>query len=89
MRIRSLHGRYVTPVASALVAFSCLAFSGFGSAEKPGGGPVPLTVTKAVCGPGDHPETVGGDTGRRIQRLQLQFTARRPKQGRRRELADH
>jgi hypothetical protein len=57
MRIQSLHGRYVTPVASVLVAFSCLAFSGFGSAEKPGGGPVPLTVTKAVCGPGDHPET--------------------------------
>jgi hypothetical protein len=57
MRSWSLYGRCVKPITSVLVAFSCLAFSGFGSAEKPGGGQPPLTVPKAVCGPGDHPET--------------------------------
>jgi hypothetical protein len=48
---------HVKPATSILVAFSCLAFSGPGGADKPGGGQPPLTVTKAVCGPGDHPET--------------------------------
>jgi hypothetical protein len=52
-----LHGQYVKPATSVLVAFSCLAFSGPGGADKPGGAPVPLTVPKAVCGSGDHPET--------------------------------
>ena len=56
MRTWSLHGRFVKPVTSALVALSCVAYSGFGSADKPGGGQPPLTVPKAVCGPGDHPE---------------------------------
>src|SRR5947208_1509456 len=57
MKTRSL--RYAKPVTSALVAASCLAFSGFGSAEKPGAAPAPIpfaAVPKAVCGPGDHPE---------------------------------
>src|SRR5438477_4791009 len=59
MKTRSLHGRYAKPVTSALVAVSCFAFSGFGSAKKPSAAPAPIpyaAVPKAVCGPGDHPE---------------------------------
>jgi hypothetical protein len=54
-----LHGRGRGPVTTILVAFSCFALSGFGGEEKkkPGDEPVPLTVPKAICGPGDHPET--------------------------------
>src|SRR5258705_5767768 len=54
-----LHGRCRGPVTTILVAFSCFALSGFGGEEKkkPGDEPVPLTVPKAVCGSGDHPET--------------------------------
>src|SRR5437762_8544513 len=47
-------------VTTLLIAVSCIAFAGFGTAEekkKPGDGPVPLTVPKANCGPNDHPET--------------------------------
>src|SRR5438270_8301906 len=43
-----------------LIAVSCIALAGFGTAEekkKPGDSSIPLTVPKAVCGPGDHPET--------------------------------
>ncbi len=45
------------PVTTILVALSCLALSGGGQTKQPGEGPIPLTVPKAVCGPGDHPET--------------------------------
>jgi len=45
------------PVTTILVALSCLALSGAGETKQPGEGPIPLTVPKAVCGPGDHPET--------------------------------
>src|SRR5216683_6342529 len=51
------HGRYTTPVTTILVALSCLALSGGGETKQPDEGPIPLTVPKAVCGPGDHPET--------------------------------
>src|SRR6267378_2976096 len=43
-----------------LIAVSCIALAGFGTAEekkKPGDGAVALTVPKATCGPNDHPET--------------------------------
>src|SRR5213595_402989 len=45
--------------ATVLIAFSCLALAGIGTADKakPTTGPVPLTVPKATCGPNDHPET--------------------------------
>jgi hypothetical protein len=46
------------PLISALLASSCLALWGFAGATPPSsGGPPPLTVPKAVCGPNDHPET--------------------------------
>ena len=50
------------PLARAmLVAVSCAVLVGFGGkGDDDGdrhGGPVPLTVPKARCGPGDHPET--------------------------------
>src|SRR6266852_5810207 len=45
------------PVTTILVALSCLALSGGGETKQPDEGPIPLTVPKAVCGPGDHPET--------------------------------
>jgi hypothetical protein len=44
------------PVTTILVAFSCLALSGGGQTKQPDEGPIPLTVPKAVCGSGDHPE---------------------------------
>jgi hypothetical protein len=54
----SLRGRCGTPAASVVIAISCLALSGFGSGEKKKpDDSIPLTVPKAVCGPGDHPET--------------------------------
>jgi hypothetical protein len=43
-----------------LIAVSCIALAGFGTAEEkkqPGDSSVPLTVPKATCGPNDHPET--------------------------------
>src|SRR6266403_1643739 len=43
-----------------LIAVSCIAFAGFGTAaekKKPADGSVPLIVPKATCGPNDHPET--------------------------------
>src|SRR6201987_1663697 len=42
-------------VAFALIALSCVTTSVVGG--KPSDDPIPLTVPKAVCGPGDHPET--------------------------------
>src|SRR6202011_905840 len=58
MNARSRHRWYAKPVTSALLGISCLALSAFAG----GGGPVfgvgvPLTVPRAVCGPGDHPES--------------------------------
>jgi hypothetical protein len=54
----AVRGWYGRPVASAVLGLSCLALSAFAG----GGGPVsglgvPLTVPRAVCGPGDHPES--------------------------------
>jgi len=42
-----------------VVAFASVTLIGLGgvNAAPPGGGPVPLTVPKATCGPNDHPET--------------------------------
>src|SRR4030081_3225730 len=58
MNAWSRHRWYAKPVTSALLGISCLALSAFAG----GGGPVsgvgaPLTVPRAVCGPGDHPES--------------------------------
>jgi hypothetical protein len=45
-------------VTAALVALSCIALWGVAQGGKPSaGGPVPLIVPKATCGPNDHPET--------------------------------
>jgi hypothetical protein len=47
-------------VSAVLVAVSCAVMVGFGGKGDDGdrqGGPVPLTVPKARCGPNDHPET--------------------------------
>jgi hypothetical protein len=58
MKAWSRHRWSVKPVTSTLLGISCLALSAFAG----GGGPVsglgvPLTVPRAVCGPGDHPES--------------------------------
>jgi len=47
------------PLTAALIAASCVALLGAGGQEKakPDTSPPPLTVPKATCGPGDHPET--------------------------------
>ena len=57
MKAGTVLGRTAKPATTLLIAVSCLALAGFGTAEKakPGDGAVPLTVPKAVCGPGDHP----------------------------------
>src|SRR6266851_8079723 len=52
-----LHGRCCRPVTLTLVALSCFALSEVSGAEERGDRSIPLTVPKAVCGPGDHPET--------------------------------
>src|SRR5947208_12585159 len=58
MRSGSTRGRFVTLSASALIALSCVVSSSRVEGAKPSDeGPVPLTVSKATCGPGDHPET--------------------------------
>ena len=59
MKAGTVLGRTARPATTLLIAVSCLALAGFGTAEKtkPGDGPVPLTVPKANCGPNDHPET--------------------------------
>jgi hypothetical protein len=58
MNAWSRHCWYAKPVTSALLGISCLALSAFAD----GGGPVsglgvPLSVPRAACGPGDHPES--------------------------------
>src|SRR5436190_5386748 len=58
MNAWSRHRWYAKPVTSALLGISCLGLSAFAG----GGGPVaalgaPLAVPRAVCGPGDHPES--------------------------------
>src|SRR6202171_5903804 len=58
MNAWSRHSWYAKPVTSALLGISCLALSALAA----GGGPVssvggPLSVPRAVCGPGDHPES--------------------------------
>jgi hypothetical protein len=58
MRNWSLQSTYVKQATSIVIALSCLALSGTGAADKskPVDQPT-LTVTKATCGAGDHPET--------------------------------
>jgi hypothetical protein len=58
MNAWSRHRWSAKPVTSALLGISCLALSAFAA----GGGPVagvgvPLSVPRAACGPGDHPES--------------------------------
>jgi hypothetical protein len=59
MKLSQHRGRHLRPAITLLIAASCLTLAGFGNVEKqkPGGDPAPLTVPKATCGPGDHPET--------------------------------
>ena len=58
MKTWSMRGLPTKPLVSALLAVSFVAVSGFADSGKPSdGGPVPLTVPKATCGPNDHPET--------------------------------
>src|SRR5260370_23205813 len=58
MKTWSRRGLPTKPLVSALLAVSLVALSGFAAGGKPSdGGPVPLTVPKATCGPNDHPET--------------------------------
>ena len=59
MKPGSSFGPIAKPATTLLIAFSCLALAGFGTAEKkkPGDSPAPLTVPKATCGSNDHPET--------------------------------
>ena len=58
MRNWSLQSTYVKQATSIVIALSCLTLSGVGAADKskPVDEPT-LTVTKATCGAGDHPET--------------------------------
>ena len=47
-----------SPLSFVSLLLGCLALSGISQAAPPSaGGPVPLTVPKATCGPNDHPET--------------------------------
>ena len=52
-------GGYGRPVTTIVIALSSFLVSGLGVGDnkKPGDEPIPLTVPKAQCGPGDHPET--------------------------------
>jgi hypothetical protein len=47
------------PATAGVLAVACIALMGNDAKVKPGtdDGPIPLTVPKATCGPGDHPET--------------------------------
>jgi len=63
MKIGWPSDRFGRWVAYVLVALSCIALSGGAASgresdddEGDDGGKIPLTVTKAVCGPEDHPE---------------------------------
>jgi hypothetical protein len=57
MKSHSPHGRYAKQATSILLALACVVLSGAGAADKKPADDAPLTVPKAVCGPGDHPET--------------------------------
>src|SRR5258708_15146654 len=57
MKTWSPHVRSIERLAFTLIATSCVAAWGMVEAAPPSTGPVPLTVPKASCGPGDHPET--------------------------------
>ena len=46
------------PATAGLIAAACIALTtADGIAKQPSSEPAPLTVPKATCGPGDHPET--------------------------------
>src|SRR5438445_3980880 len=45
------------PVSAGLFAVACIALMGAGGNAKPGDDPVTFAVSKATCGPNDHPET--------------------------------
>src|SRR3979411_1899631 len=58
MNAWSRHRWYAKPVTYALLGISCLALSAFAGGGGPGSGVGgPLAVPRAVCGPGDHPES--------------------------------
>jgi hypothetical protein len=46
------------PATAGLIVAACIALMAANGTAKPSvEGPIPLTVPKATCGPGDHPET--------------------------------
>src|SRR5690349_9042429 len=59
MKSRFVQGHRGKTAATLFIAISSFALAGLGVADKakPAGGPIPLTVPKATCGPNDHPET--------------------------------
>src|SRR6202165_1181265 len=57
MNAWSRHRWSAKPVTSALLGISCLALSAFAGGGPVAGLGVPLAVPRAVCGPGDHPES--------------------------------
>ena len=59
MNVALFRGRRARPATTLLIAISCFALAGFGTADKkkPSDEPAPLTVPKATCGANDHPET--------------------------------
>src|SRR6266566_2376837 len=57
MKTGSLKARTIERIASTITVVVCVSIWGLVTAAPPSGGPVPLTVPKATCGPNDHPET--------------------------------
>src|SRR6266851_270223 len=53
----AVRGWYGRPVTFTLLGLSCLALSAFAGGGPVSGLGVPPTVPRAVCGPGDHPES--------------------------------
>ena len=86
------HWRCIRQVSSLLIASACFANAGIGSAAKPAG-EAPLTYPRPCAVPAIIPRRrcrgrCRRTCARQVSRVQLQPAADRPKQGRRRELAD-
>src|SRR2546421_9596963 len=57
MKTSGVLGRHCTSIASSLIALFCVALPASGGGPTIGEKALQLTVPRAVCGPGDHPET--------------------------------
>ena len=57
MKARSLHGWHGKSAAATLIALSCITFSASGGGNSSLEKALAVVVPRAVCGPGDHPET--------------------------------